>query len=127
MKSAQGRAIMWPRNVEAMLALWLALSPFIFHIPGRHTGAWAVDLGAAVLIMVFSLASYWKPLRRAYVGTLAVGLGLAIYGLVQSRPPPSWHQNHILVGLLLVMFAIIPVPANAPPRSWRRSPSSSRT
>jgi hypothetical protein len=119
--------IMWPRNVEVMLALWLALSPFIFHIPARHSGVWAVDVGAALLIMVFSLASYSKPLRRAYLGTLAVGLGLAIYGLLQSRPPPSWHQNHILVGLLLVMFAIIPVPATVPPRSWRRGQNSSRT
>jgi peptidoglycan/LPS O-acetylase OafA/YrhL len=118
---------MWPRNVEAMLALWLALSPFIFQIPARHTGAWAVDLGAALLIMMFSLASYWRPLRRAHLGTLAVGLGLAIYGFVQSRPPPSWHQNHILVGLLLVMFAIIPAQANAPPRPWRRGQNSSRT
>jgi hypothetical protein len=113
---------MWPRNVEIMLALWLSLSPFVFRIPAGHTGVWAVDLGAAVLIMVFSLASYWRPLRRAYLGTLAVGLGLAIYGLVQSRPPPSWHQNHILVGLLLAMFAILPSPASAPPRSGRRGP-----
>lgn len=113
---------MWPRNVEVMLALWLAISPFIFNIPARHTGVWTVDLAAASLIFMFSLASYWRPMRRAHLGTAAVAVVVLLYGFVQARPVPSWHQNHILVGILLIMFAIIPSRATLPPRPWQRRP-----
>lgn len=110
---------MWPRNVEAMLALWLALSPFIFDVSARHSGVWAVDLAAAVLILVLSLGSYWRPLHRAHLGTAIVGLAVLLIGYVQPRPVPSWHQNHVVVGLLLIMFAIIPGRASLPPSPWR--------
>lgn len=111
---------MWARNVEVMLALWLAISPFVFDIPAHRTGVWVADMLVALLIMVCSLSSYWRPLRHAYLGTLALALILATYGFVQPRPLPGWQQNHILVGLLLSMFAIVPCRAGAPPAPWQR-------
>jgi hypothetical protein len=110
---------MWPRHVEVMLAFWLALSVFVFEVPERETMVWAVDLGAALIVIVSSLACYWRRTPRAHLVTLAVALALAAYGLAQPRPVPSWHQNHILVGLLLAMFAVLPSQAATPPRAWR--------
>lgn len=110
---------MWARVVEAMLALWLALSGFIFAVPAAETAIWAVNLSAALLVLGFSLACYWDRARRAHLATLAIALAIMIYGLVQPRPVVDWHQNYILVGMLLAMFAIVPSQAELPPRAWR--------
>lgn len=110
---------MWPRVVEAMLGVWLLLSPLVFSVGADHTWVWAADLGLGGVALVCSLMSYWPPARYAYLGTLAVGLVLVLLGWVQARPVPPWHQNHIGVGLLLAMFAILPGRVNLPPRPWR--------
>lgn len=110
---------MWARVVEAMLGIWLAISGFIFAVPANETVIWAINFGAALAILMFSLACYSDRARRAHLGTLGVALALTIYGLVQPRPVLDWHQNYILVGLLLAMFAIVPSQAELPPRAWR--------
>ncbi len=113
---------MWPRHIEASLGLWLALSVFIFAIPERETMVWSVDLGAALVIIVCSLLCHWHRTPRAHLVTLAIALALAAYGLAQPRPVPAWHQNHILVGLLLAMFTVLPTRTSIPPRAWRAQP-----
>lgn len=40
--------------------------------------------------------------------------------LDSPHPTPPALQNDIIVGWLLLMFAIIPNEANIPPRSWRK-------
>lgn len=110
---------MWPRNVEVVLGLWLVLSVFMFDLPEDATRVWIIDLAAGLVIITSSLACYWDRTPRAHLVTLAVALALAAYGLAQPRPVAAWHQNHILVGLLLAMFAVIPTQATTPPRAWR--------
>ena len=64
------------------------------------------------------------PAQRAgnpVVGLLA--LGLLLYGWLQPRPVAPWHQNHILVGILLGMFAIIPSRSSEPPPVWQKQTS----
>jgi hypothetical protein len=39
-------------------------------------------------------------------------------GMWVPYPSPPTEQNHILVGLLLVLFAIIPNEASQPPKAW---------
>lgn len=111
---------MWARNIELALGLWLALSPFIFSHPPGETGLWINDFTCAAIVVSLSVLTYWSPLRRAHLGELAVAVWLMALGWYTTRSgetPAS--QNHIVVGLLLAMFAIIPSRASLPPRGWR--------
>jgi hypothetical protein len=49
-----------------------------------------------------------------------VAAALAVAGWMAARgEPTAAAQNHIVLGLLLAMFAIIPGEASAPPLPWR--------
>ena len=108
---------MWPRVVEMMLGLWLAASPFVFRHDPAHSALWYNDLTCALLVVVLSLASFSERLRHSHFATVAVGLWLMGWGYVSGAAPA--FQNDLVVGLVLVMFAIIPNEATLPPRSWR--------
>ena len=112
---------MWARVVEVMLGLWLVISPFIFGHAATDRTLWINDLGCGFLIVTLALLSFWCPLRYAHLGIGVVGLWLIVFGFQSLHPAPPASQNHILMGLLLMMFAIIPNDADLPPRSWRPS------
>lgn len=110
---------MWARVVEIMTAMWLAVSPFVFGFADDLVLLWA-DLGIALLICTFAGFSYWPPTRHAHLLTLLVALGLIVWGRFPDSPPPYYHQNHIVIGLFLLMMAIIPNDASQPPPEWRK-------
>jgi len=110
---------MWPRVVEIMFGWWLAVSPFIFR-HGDDPWLWWSDGVCAALAVTFGLLSYWKPTRQMHLGTLLVGGWLVCSGMISSPyPAPPGYQNHVLVGFLLMMFAIIPNNSLNPPPEWR--------
>ena len=111
---------MWPRAVEVMLGIWLALSPWIFGHFGRQPLT-ASDLLAGLAVVVLALLSFFPRLHRAHLGLLAVAAwlaGFAYFGY--GHPIPPGAQNELLVGLTLILIAIIPNEASKPPRKWRR-------
>ncbi len=109
---------MWGRVIEIMTAVWLAMSPFIFR--SQHmTSLLTIDLLVALLIAVLAGLSCWKPTRHAHLLTLLVAVGLIVWGRFATAPPPPVHQNHIVVGLFLLMIALIPNDASQPPTVWR--------
>jgi hypothetical protein len=110
---------MWARVVEVMLGGWLALSPFIFAHAADQPMLWWNDLVSAVVIIILAVCSFWRPLRHAHLGILGVGVWLIGYGYLAPLPPPPASQNHVVLGVLLLMFAIIPNDASRPPASWR--------
>lgn len=110
---------MWARHVEMMLGLWLAASVFVFAVPEQALAVWIVDLVGAALVIALAGLCYWKPTRRAHLGILVVALGLMLYAFVQPRPLAAWQQNHLLTGMLLAMFALVPSEASLPPAGWR--------
>lgn len=110
---------MWARVVEIMLACWLAVSPLVFRQVEATATLWAIDLAAAALIAVFALASFWPPTRHAHLAIIAVSGALIAAGMMSPYPPSPTDQNHILVGLLLLLFAIVPTEATLPPRTWQ--------
>jgi SPW repeat len=111
---------MWPRAVETMLGLWLLVSPFIFRHPEGATALWVNDLACAVLIMTLALLSCWEKTRHAHLGLIAVSAWLVGFGyFVGGYPAAPGYQNDIFVGLILVLFAIMPNEVTKPPRSWR--------
>jgi|SRR5688572_14813536 len=111
---------MWARVIEVMLGCWLAISPFIFRHSEEDRVLWFSDLFAAMVVIILALVSFWPPLRFAHVANLVIALWLIGFGFWASPyPSPPALQNDIVVGLLLLMFAIIPNQATRPPRSWR--------
>lgn len=109
---------MWARVVECMLAAWLAMSPFIFRHPDGETALWLTDWLAALLMCVFALSSYWLPLNRIHLANVLVACALIGFGRFYGDEVTAAHQNQILVGLLLLMFALVPNQAADPPQNW---------
>lgn len=116
---------MWSRVVEFMLACWLAISPFVFGHSSDDMSLWIMDWTCALLIISFAMLSYWPPLRHIHVATAVVALVMIGYGRLSSpdHVAPAL-QNYILVGLLLLMFALVPNNASRPPRRWHSGASS---
>jgi hypothetical protein len=111
---------MWARVIEVMLGCWLAMSPFIFRHAADETVLWFNDLISALAVIVLALVSFSAHFRYAHLAIVVVALWLMGFGFWASGyPTPPALQNDILVGLLLLMFAIIPNEANLPPRAWR--------
>lgn len=118
---------MWARVIEVMLGCWLAVSPFIFRHPAGDQVLWLNDLFSATAVIVLALVSFWPPLRFAHVANLAIALWLIAFGFwAFPYPAPPALQNDIVVGLLLLMFAIVPNEATLPPRPWRDFMASRR-
>ena len=112
---------MWSRVVEIMLGCWLAISPFVFRHAPEETAFWVNDFATSAAIIGLALVSWYRPLRHAHVGIVAVGIWLILFAYLHfGEPAPPALQNNALVGLLLVMFAVIPNRASEPPDSWAK-------
>lgn len=110
---------MWSRMIEVLIGGWLCASPFVFRHPDLQSGWWINDLATGGCIIAFSLLSFWHPTRRAHLLNLLVATWLVAFAYFQGladAPPAS--QNHLAVGVTLLMFAIIPNHASDPPESW---------
>lgn len=113
---------MWPRVIEISLGVWLAVSPFVFEydLDGDRFLWWNGYLCAAAAIAA-ALVSFKPRLERAHAVTVAVGLWLVATGYLfvpfAAEVPPEF-QNFVMVGWLLVMFAVLPSRSDTPPRAW---------
>jgi hypothetical protein len=112
--------MMWARVVEVMLGCWLAISPFIFNHPVENGSWWMNDLSSGFAVVILALLAFWTPMRHAHLALVLVALWLIGFGyLAASYPTPPALQNDLIIGLLLLMFAIIPNEASIPPKKWR--------
>jgi peptidoglycan/LPS O-acetylase OafA/YrhL len=110
---------MWPRVVECMLGCWLLISPFVFRYEDQPIAWWINDHVIGMCVIIFGLMSFWRRTPRAHLLTLLAALWLVLYGrLGHQFPFPPAAQNYITVGLLLMMFAIIPSNSLRPPAAW---------
>lgn len=111
---------MWARVIEVTLGCWLVLSPFIFRHATDQAMHWINDLCCGFAVATLALLSFWHPTRHAHLVTCGIALWLIGVGLFASPyPAPPALQNNIVVGLLLLIFAIIPDEASLPPSPWR--------
>jgi len=108
---------MWARVTEILLGVWLVISPMVMR--DTRPEVWAVDLTAGGAVILLASLSYAHRLRHAHVGIFGLALVLGLYGYFGERPLGAAAQNHVLVGILLMMFGIIPNRASTPPASWR--------
>ncbi|HVL69785.1 MAG TPA: hypothetical protein VM364_21180 [Vicinamibacterales bacterium] len=112
---------MWPRVVEVMLGAWLLVSPFVFRGTPQVEAYVLPTVGAGVAIVAASLLSFWHRAAHARFVTLAASLWLMLHGYFSAvRPGPPPAQNELTVGMLLLLFAILPNETNQPPHPWRR-------
>lgn len=110
---------MWARDVEIMIGCWLAMSPFIFgHLEAR-SGWWVCDFAAALAVIVLAGSSYWRPWRHAHLGQVLIACWVIGFAYSQSwglaAGAPAAMQNLMGVGLLLMMFGLVPNDAPDPP------------
>lgn len=110
--------MMWGRVVELMIAVWVAISPFVFRVADDTTLLWCDSL-IALSICVFSGLAFWMPTRHAHLLTLPLSIGLVLWGRFAELPPPPIHQNHIVVGFFLMLMVFVPNDASYPPVGWR--------
>ena len=112
---------MWPRVVEVMFGAWLVIVPFVFRGTPEIDRFVVNAIVTGSIIIVASLASFWPPAGWARFVTLGASLWLVGHGYFAAvRPGPPAAQNEIMVGLLLLLFAILPNETNRPPLGWRR-------
>ncbi len=110
---------MWPRTVEIMLSMWLLSSPFIFHPSGREPLPFALTYLAALSTLTISSLCFFRKWERLHVGTLLVGVILAVVAYLQAgRDASPAYQNLIISGLLISMMGMIPTHCDVPPRKW---------
>jgi len=111
---------MWARVVELMLAIWLALSPFILRFSHDETFLWTNNFVCAFLVTLFAFLSFWHPLRKIHL--LTVGIAFWLWGLGYSSFPkiasPSL-ENSVVIGILLFMLAIIPTHSDQLSHPWQ--------
>lgn len=111
---------MWARVVELCVGVWLAISPFLFDVGASGFTDWDAYFCAWVVVTA-SCLSYWRRTRHARAATGIVGVWLAVRTyFTAAHPVPAMDQNVFLVGLILIMFAIVPNDTSQPPASWRR-------
>jgi len=114
---------MWARIVELMLGCWLVVSPFVFRHGGGRTDLWVNDLAWGSVLVVVALLCHWRPLRRLHLLNVVTAGWLLVFGYtsIEGHPAPPHTQNHMIVGLLVLMLAVIPSAATRPPPGWTGS------
>jgi hypothetical protein len=111
----------WPRVVELLIALWLAVSAWVLPMPmGAEFFLRVNALVSAALIALFALLSFRAALEKAHLLSMAVAAWLiGIAFAAPNPPPPAMYQNFVVVGLLLLLVTILPSRASESPRGWR--------
>ena len=111
---------MWPRVVEVMFGAWLLIVPFVFGGTPEVDRFVTSAVVSGSVVIVASLMAFWHRAGWARFVTLAASLWLVGHGYFAAvRPGPPAAQNEITVGLLLILFAILPKETNRPPIGWR--------
>ena len=107
---------MWPRHFEVSLAIWLSLSWLILRYPEDSFLVFH-DFSIAIVIAIISLLNY--KYRYIHLLNLFTALWLIIFAFVSNTPITNApYQNYMVIGLILLIFAIIPARASHPPEEW---------
>lgn len=111
---------MWARLTELGLGLWLLASPFVFDHPATATVLWLIDIVTGSLLVVSTVVNYRYPNRRFYLAVPVLGAFLIAAAFLSGpHPIAAARQNHIMVGLTIMMLGVVPNLALRPPEKWR--------
>ncbi|MBA3956994.1 MAG: hypothetical protein H0X51_01170 [Parachlamydiaceae bacterium] len=107
---------MWARHFEVFLSIWLSLSWLIFRYP-KDSYLMLHDFSIALIITTISLLNY--KYRYIHLLNLFTALWLIILVVVRHTPiTDAPYQNYMVIGLILLIFAVIPPRASHPPEEW---------
>lgn len=111
---------MWARLVELAFGVWLVASPFILGHRSSGTEVWLTDVTSGALLVTITALNYRDRSRPYHLLVLLLGAWL-VGSAVVSGPHPLdlLRQNHIIVGLVIMMSGIVPNQAFTPPEAWR--------
>lgn len=108
---------MWARHYEVALAIWLSLSWLIFRYPQEASLLMIHDFVVAAAIATISLLNY----KYRYINLLNLFTSLWLITLVfisNTTIHDAPYQNYMVIGLILLVFTIIPQRASSPPVEW---------
>ena len=110
---------MWARIIEFIFAIWLIISRFLFSY-GDLSLNWS-DFAIPFLVILFAALSFIDRLNKMHLLQVIPAAWLLYISFTYPTPwLPFGLQNHILVALLLLTFAIIPSNAYDHPRPWKK-------
>jgi hypothetical protein len=101
-EQAVGRSMFWSTCLVTLLCAWLATSPFLW--PTTRLGAF-LTAASAIVAWVFSLLALARPRYRWGVAVLGVLIGMSGMAFYGAAPAVT---NHVICGVLLVVFALFP-------------------
>ena len=107
---------MWPRVIEVMLGVWLVITPLVFRGTEEIERYTANTIATGLIVIAASLAAFAPRAGWTRYVTRVASCWLAVHGYLSAvRPGPPAAQNEIMIGLLLLLFAILPNHVNRPP------------
>lgn len=110
---------MWARWCEAVIGLWLIVSPWLLGTATQRPVLVAVTVVGGLAALVLALMSMWPRPRRAHLVTFGVSLALFAVGWALRAPRDPATENLVVTGLVLWMFTIVPNAASHPPAGYR--------
>ena len=111
---------MGARHAEFGFGLWMLVAPWLFGHAQDRPALLAHDLVVAALLLLVPLLCYHRALERLHLLLLPVAAWTIGFGWWHARTDPlPAFQNHVLLGMCVLMTAIIPSRATEPPRAWR--------
>lgn len=110
---------MWGRHFEVSLAIWLALSWLIFRYPDESFVFMIHDFFIAASIATISLLNY--KYRYVHLLNLIIAFWLIAFVFFSHAPiTNAIYQNYMMIGLILLIFSVVPPKASHPPQEWEQ-------
>jgi hypothetical protein len=113
-------------GVNALLGLWLIVSPYIVGAPGRNVATSGIVVGVLVVILAI--------MRVAYKRTIVAGLAMAALGAWTIMSPWVLREstedfrtwNYILAGVLIAALEAYSLTSSTTQPNWRQSQTGRR-
>lgn len=117
----------WSQIPLLVLGFWLIVSPFTFGY--RSVALTWSDIISGILVITFAVITFHTGRAWAAWANTFVGLLLAFAPLAFWAPDAAAYANDVLVGALVVVFAVlVPMMMNMPgpevPLGWSYNPST---
>ena len=130
MMFADHQRTLWAHFASIALGAWLVTSPFAFGLfdgsqlfdpailrvtaergltppEWRNAALGWSDIASGLLIMIFGALSLWPRTSWAQWANTFVGLWLLFAPLILWAPSPAAYSNDLLVGILVITFAVL--------------------
>lgn len=100
---------MWGSVVIINLGCWLLISPFIFKILQNSTEQILHLLSVGTIFIFLGFLSCFYKTRIYSLLNILVGTWCVVFGyFFFDHPRAPIAQNFIIIGLLVIMFALVP-------------------